>query len=46
LKSKEELIGDVILLLQSPIKTVVSSLQSGGSTIAGLVKSLEERASE
>ena len=46
LKSKEELIGDVILLLQSPIKTVVSSLQSGGNTIAGLVKALEERASE
>ncbi len=46
LKSKEELIGDVILLLQSPIKTVVSSLQSGGSTIAGLVKALEERAAE
>ena len=44
LKSKEELIGDVILLLQSPIKTVVSSLQSGGSTLSGLVKALEERA--
>jgi len=44
LKSKEELIGEVILLLQSPIKNVVSSLQSGGNTIAGLVKALEERA--
>jgi len=44
LKSKEELIGEVILLLQSPIKNVVSALQSGGSTIAGLVKTLEERA--
>ena len=44
LKSKEELIGDVILLLQSPIKNVVSSLQSGGSTLSGLVKALEERA--
>ena len=43
LKSKEELIGEVILLLQSPIKTVVSSLQSGSQTIAGLVKALEER---
>jgi large subunit ribosomal protein L10 len=43
LKSKEELIGDVILLLQSPIKTVVSGLQSGGSTISGLLKALEER---
>lgn len=44
LKSKEELIGEVILLLQSPIKNVVSSLNSGGSTLAGLVKALEERA--
>ena len=43
LKSKEELIGEVILLLQSPIKNVVSALNSGGSTIAGLVKALEER---
>jgi len=43
LKSKEELIGDVILLLQSPIKTVVGQLQSGGQTIAGLVKALSER---
>lgn len=46
LKSKEEIIGDIILLLQSPIKNVVASLESGGSTIAGLVKALEERASE
>ena len=46
LKSKEELIGEVITLLQSPIKNVVSSLQSGGSTIAGLVKALEERAAD
>ena len=44
LKSKEELIGDVILLLQSPIKTVVGALQSGGNKLAGLVKALEERA--
>lgn len=44
LKSKEELIGDVILLLQSPVKNVMSSLQSGNSTLAGLVKALEERA--
>lgn len=44
LKSKEELIGDVIMLLQSPIKNVVSALQSGGKTIAGLVKALEEKA--
>ncbi|HEX4887759.1 MAG TPA: 50S ribosomal protein L10 [Luteibaculaceae bacterium] len=44
LKSREELIGDIIGLLQSPAKNVVSALKSGGSTIAGLVKTLEERA--
>ncbi len=43
LKSKEELIGDVIALLQSPAKNVISALKSGGSTIAGLVKALEEK---
>jgi large subunit ribosomal protein L10 len=44
LKSKNELIGDVILLLQSPIKNVVSGLQAGsGQTVAGLIKALEER---
>jgi len=44
IKSKEELIGDIIGLLQSPAKNVVSALQSGGNTIAGLIKSLEQRA--
>ena len=44
LKSKEDLIGEVILLLQSPIKNVLGSLQSGGNTISGLLKALEERA--
>lgn len=44
LKSREELIGDIIGLLQSPAKNVLSALQSGGSTIAGLVKTLEQRA--
>ncbi|WP_423147713.1 50S ribosomal protein L10 [Rubrolithibacter danxiaensis] len=43
LKSKEELVGEIIGLLQSPAKNVVSALQSGGSTIAGLVKTLQER---
>lgn len=43
LKSKDELLGDVILLLQSPAKNVISALSSGGSTIAGLVKTLSER---
>lgn len=44
LKSKEELIGDIVLLLQSPMKNVIGSLNSGGSTISGLLKALEERA--
>src|SRR5690606_26857445 len=43
LKSKNELIGDIIGLLQSPAKNVVSALQSGGGTLAGLVKTLQER---
>ena len=43
IKSKEELIGEVVGLLQSPAKNVLSALQSGGSTIAGLVKTLSER---
>lgn len=45
LKSKDELIGDVIMLLQSPAKTVVSQLQSGGATLAGLMKTLSEKES-
>ena len=45
LKSKHELIGDIIMLLQSPAKNVISALKSSGSTIAGLVKTLQERAS-
>lgn len=44
LKSKSELIGDVISLLQSPAKNVVSALQSGGNKLSGLVKALEEKA--
>ena len=43
IKSKDELIGEVIALLQSPVKNVVSALQSGKHTIAGLVKTLAER---
>ena len=42
-KSKEELIGGIIASLQSPIKNVVSALQSGGQTIVGVLKTLEER---
>lgn len=45
LKGKEELIGEIIGLLQSPIKNVIGSLQGGGGQkIAGLVKALEARA--
>ncbi|HCM75704.1 MAG TPA: 50S ribosomal protein L10 [Cytophagales bacterium] len=44
LKSKKELIGEIISLLQSPAKNVVSALMSGKNTLAGLVKTLEERA--
>jgi len=43
LKSKDELIGEIIGLLQSPAKNVISALKSGGSTIAGLVKTLSEK---
>lgn len=43
LKSKEELIGDVIALLQSPAKNVISALESGKNTLGGLIKTLEER---
>lgn len=43
LKSRQELVGDVIGLLQSPAKNVISALKSGGDTIAGLVKTLSER---
>ena len=43
LKSKNELIGDVIALLQSPAKNVLSALLSGKQTVAGLVKALEAR---
>ncbi len=42
-KSKEELLGDLIGLLQSPVKTVMSQLQSGGNILSGVVKTLSER---
>ena len=45
LKSKDELIGEVITLLQSPAKNVISALQSGGGTLAGILKTLSERES-
>ena len=43
LKTKDELIGDIITLLQSPAKNVISSLQSGGNKLSGIVKALQER---
>ncbi|MCZ2356230.1 MAG: 50S ribosomal protein L10 [Bacteroidia bacterium] len=43
LKSKSELIGEVIAMLQSPAQNVISALQSGGSNIAGILKTLSER---
>ena len=42
-KTKNELIGELIGLLQSPAKNVISALQSGGSTIHGVLKTLSER---
>lgn len=44
LKSKNELIAEVVALLQSPAKNVVSALQSGANTIHGVLKTLGERA--
>ena len=43
LKSKEELIGDIILLLQSPVKNVMSALQSGNNILTGVLKTLGEK---
>jgi len=43
IKSKNELIGEVIGLLQSPAKNVVSALQSGGAILHGVLKTLGER---
>ena len=43
IKSREELIGDIIGLLQSPAKNVISALKSGGGTLAGIIKTLSEK---
>ncbi|HDP76187.1 MAG TPA: 50S ribosomal protein L10 [Bacteroidales bacterium] len=43
LKSKNELIADVIALLQSPAKNVIGSLQSGSQKLSGVIKTLSER---
>ncbi len=43
IKSREELIGDIIALLQSPAKNVISGLKSGGGKLAGILKTLSEK---
>jgi large subunit ribosomal protein L10 len=43
IKSREELIGDIVLMLQSPMRNVISALQYGQNTIAGVVKTLSEK---
>lgn len=43
IKTKNELIADIVALLQSPVKNVVSALQSGGNTLTGILKTLSEK---
>jgi len=43
LKSRDELLADLVALLQSPVQQVLSALQSGGQSILGVLKTLEER---
>ena len=43
IKSKNEVLAEVVALLQSPAKNVISALQSGGNTIHGVLKTLGER---
>jgi len=43
MKSKDELVGDIIGLLQSPAKNVISALKSGGGKLAGILQTLSER---
>ena len=43
IKSKDELIGDLVALLQSPMKTVIGQLQSGGNKIHGVLQTLSEK---
>ena len=45
IKSKDELIGEIISLLQSPAKNVISALQSGGGKLSGILQTLSERES-
>jgi large subunit ribosomal protein L10 len=43
LKSREEMLADVLTLLQSPMQNLLGALNSGGNQVAGLLKTLEER---
>ena len=43
LKSRDELVADVVAMLQSPVQRLMSALQSGGNSIHGVLKTLEER---
>ena len=43
IKSKEEVIGEIITILQSPAKNVISALQSGGTKLSGIIKTLSEK---
>lgn len=43
IKSKEELIGDIVNMLQTPVRNVISALQSGGTTLSGVLKTLSEK---
>jgi large subunit ribosomal protein L10 len=43
LKTKDELVGDIIMLLQSPAQNVISALQSGGNTIHGVLETLAKK---
>jgi large subunit ribosomal protein L10 len=43
IKTKKELIGDIIMLLQSPAKNVIGALQSGGTKIHGVLETLSKR---
>ena len=44
IKSKDELIGDIVALLQSPAKNVISGLKGSGSKLSGILKTLSEKA--
>jgi large subunit ribosomal protein L10 len=43
IKSKDELIGEIITLLKSPTKNLISALQSGGGKLSGILQTLSER---